>query len=243
MSELYRLAGETVKSSISYRDFIVNIIKHLARTTFWANEGMIEPLLSELKKKIVHCDELDDIKLEIVTGENNPYKEHWANIILGALSGYGKIDVAADRVIEALELSASKSLKISLDDLDLTIRSYLRGGHALNLGGDARLESLRVTCDSITQLGLNTVDLIDLYMTEGQYAAQEAIQERKQPDFQEENGAYYMENHLTTWVEEVQIKNPTNWELDLMVSVLEELGNLLNYEPIDQSALEADDND
>ena len=38
VSELYRLAHETVKASLTYRDFIVNIIKHLSTTTLWANK-------------------------------------------------------------------------------------------------------------------------------------------------------------------------------------------------------------
>ena len=96
LSELYRLAAETVRSSISYRDFIVNINKHLSKTTLWARESMVDPLLADMKKKIVHWTELGEIKSEVASGKDNPYKEHWGNFILGALSGYGKIDVAAD---------------------------------------------------------------------------------------------------------------------------------------------------
>ena len=113
----------------------------------------------------------------------------------------------------------------------------------LNLGSDSKLESLRMTCVSITQLGLDMVNLIDLYMNEGHYAARDAMQERRNPCYQDENDAYYLENHLNTWIEEFQIYNPTEWDQDPRVLVLEELKGMLSCETIDQSALEADDNE
>ena len=139
-----------------------------------------------------------------------------------------------------MEVSASKKIRINLDDLDLAVGSFSQGAGILNLGSDSKLESLRMTCVSITQLGLDVVNLIDLYMNEGHYAAREAIQERRNPCYQEENDAYYLENHLNTWIEEYQMNNPTEWDQDPRVLVLEELEGILSYEPIDQSALEAD---
>ena len=68
------------------------------------------------------------------------------------------------------------------------------GPHVLNIGGDAKLDSLRATCDSIAQLGLDTVNLIDTYMLEGPSASQEVINERKHPNFADDNHAYYLEN-------------------------------------------------
>ena len=142
-----------------------------------------------------------------------------------------------------MEVSASKKIRINLDDLDLAVGSFSQGAGILNLGSDSKLESLRMTCVSITQLGLDVVNLINLYMNEGHYAAREAIQERRNPCYQEENDAYYLENHLNTWIEEYQMNNPTEWDQDPRVLVLEELEGILSYEPIDQSALEADDNE
>ena len=202
VSELYRLASDEVKSSKSYRDFVVNIIKHLSRTTTWATKEVSDALLVEIKKRVVHGEELVEIHSDIASGQGNFHKEHWAEIILGALSANGEIDVAADRVAEELEVSASKKIRINLDDLDLAVGSFSQGAGILNLGSDSKLESLRMTCVSITQLGLDVVNLIDLYMNEGHYAAREAIQERRNPCYQEENDAYYLENHLNTRIEE-----------------------------------------
>ena len=142
-----------------------------------------------------------------------------------------------------MEASAAKKIKVNLDDLDHAVGSYSQGVGMLNLGSDSKLESLRMTCVSITQLGLDVVNLIDLYMNEGHYAARDAIQERRNPCYQDENDAYYLENHLNTWIEEFQINNPTEWDQDPRVLVLEELEGILSYETIDQSALEADDNE
>ena len=204
---------------------------------------MSDALLVEIKKRVVHGEELVEIHSDIASGQGNFHKEHWAEIILRALSANGEIDVAADRVAEELEVSASKKIRINLDDLDLAVGSFSQGAGILNLGSDSKLESLRMTCVSITQLGLDVVNLIDLYMNEGHYAAREAIQERRNPCYQEENDAYYLENHLNTWIEEYQMNNPTEWDQDPRVLVLEELEGILCYEPIDQSALEADDNE
>ena len=142
-----------------------------------------------------------------------------------------------------MDVSAAKRVRINLDDLDLAVGSFSQGAGILNLGSDSKLESLRMTCVSIVQLGLDVVNLIDLYMNEGQYAAREAIQERHNPCYQEENDAYYLENHLNMWIEEFQINNPAEWDQDPRVMVLEELEGILCYEPIDQSELEADDNE
>lgn len=101
----------------------------------------------------------------------------------------------------------------------------------------------RMACIFITQLGLDVENLIDLYMNEGHHAAQEAIQERRNPCYQDENEAYYLENHLNTWIEVFRITNPEDWDQDSKVLVLEELGGILSYEPMDQDALEADDNE
>ena len=73
-----------------------------------------------------------------------------------------------------MEVSASKKIRINLDDLDLAVGSFSQGAGILNLGSDSKLESLRMTCVSITQLGLDVVNLINLYMNEGHYAAREA---------------------------------------------------------------------
>ena len=243
VSELYMLASEIVKSSTTYRDFVVSIIKHLWKTTSWSSEKLIEPLLAELKRKVVHRDELSDIRSEVASGERNPHREHWAGIILGALSGYGEVDIAADRLIEEWEISAAKRVRVSLDDLDLSVGSFFRGPGTLNLGSEAKLESLRATCVSITQHGLDTVDLIDLYMNEGPHAVRESIQERRNPCYHEENDAYYLQNHLNTWVEEFQMTHPAEWDQDPRVLVLEELESILGYESVDQGSLEVDDNE
>ena len=113
----------------------------------------------------------------------------------------------------------------------------------LNLGSDSKLEGLRMTCFTITQLGLDVENLIDLYMNEGHHAAREAVQERRNLCYQNENEAYYLENHLNTWIEIFHINNPEEWDQDSRVLVLEELEGILSYEPIDQNALEAEDNE
>ena len=107
------------------------------------------------------------------------------------MSAYGEKDVA-DRVVEEMEASASKKIKVNLDDLDLAVGSYSQGAGMLNRGSNSKLESLRMTCVSITQLGLDMVNLIDLYMNEGHYAARDAMQERRNPCYQDENDAYYL---------------------------------------------------
>ena len=207
------------------------------------HEGGIRYSPGEIRRKVVPRGELEEIRSDIASGRGNPLKEHWSEIVLGAMSAYGEIDVAADRVVEEMEASAAKKIKVNLDDLDLAVGSYSQGVGMLNLGSDSKLESLRMTCVSITQLGLDVVNLIDLYMNEGHYAARDAIQERRNPCYQDENDAYYLENHLNTWIEEFQINNPTEWDQDPRVLVLEELEGILSYETIDQSALEADNNE
>ena len=75
-----------VKSSKSYRDFVVSIIKHLSRTSTWATKEVSDALLVEIKKRVVHREELVEIHSDIASGRGNPHREHWAGIILGALS-------------------------------------------------------------------------------------------------------------------------------------------------------------
>ena len=93
------------------------------------------------------------------------------------------------------------------------------------------------------ELGLETEGLIDLFMAEGPDAAAEVISERGHPQYFEENMEYYHENHLTTWVKEIQIKNPATWDVNPKVATLQELENLLSYEMIDHNALKANDNE
>ena len=158
------------------------------------------------------------------------------NIILGALSGYQKLNVAAYQALEAAEASAAKKIKFNLDDLDLSAGSIFSDSRTLNIGGDSKLDSLRNTCISIVQLGLETEGLIDLFMAEGPDAAAEVIRERGHPQ-------YCDENHLTTWVKEIQIKNPATWDMNPKIATLQELENLLSYELIDHNALKANDNE
>ena len=242
VSELYRLVSDVAKISKSYREFVVSIVKHLSRTATWATKGVSDALLVEIRKRVVHRGELEEIRSDIASGRGNPLKEHWSEIVLGAMSAYGEKDVS-DRVVEEMKASASKKIKVNLDDLDLAVGSYSQGAGMLNLGSDSKLESLRMTCMSIIQLGLDMVNLVDLYMNEGHYAARDVMQERRNPCYQDENDAYYLENHLNTWIEEFQINNPTEWDQDPRVLVLEELEGMLSCETIDQSALEADNNE
>jgi len=149
--------------------------------------------------------------------------------------------VAADQALEAAEASAAKKIKFNLDDLDLSAGSIFSDSRTLNIGGDSKLDSLRNTCISIVQLGLKTEGLIDLFMAEGPDAAAEVIRERGNPQYFEENMEYYHENHLTTWVEEIQ--NPATSDMNPKVATLQELENLLAYKPIDHNALKANDNE
>ena len=151
--------------------------------------------------------------------------------------------MAADQALEAAEASAAKKIKFNLDDLDLSAGSIFSDSRTLNIGGDSKLDSLRNTCISIVQLGLETKGLIDLFMAEGPDAAAEVIRERGYPQYFKENMEYYHENHLTTWVKEIQIKNQATWDMNPKVATLQELENLLSYEPIDHNALKANDNE
>lgn len=184
-----------------------------------------------------------DIQSEIPTGPNNLTKEHWVKIVIGALSGYGKIDVAADKAYDAAEESSAKRLKFNLDDLDLSVGSLLSNTYILDIGRDLRLDSLRNVCVTIAQLRLDTENLFELYMSEGPSAASELIRERSHPQFIVENNEYYLENHLTTWIEELQAQNPASWDMDPKVAALHELEGLLSYEPIEYNAIKVEDNE
>ena len=111
------------KISKSYRDFVVSIVKHLSRTAMWATKGVSDALLVEIRKRVVHRGELEEIRSDIASGRGNPLKEHWSEIVLGAMSAYGEKDVS-DRVVEEMKASASKKIKVNLDDLDLAVGSY-----------------------------------------------------------------------------------------------------------------------
>lgn len=204
---------------------------------------MIEPLLSELKRNVVHKRELESIRCSIISGINNPIRDDWLNIILGALSGYGKLDVTADKAIDAAEASVAKKVKFDLDDLDLSVGTIFSDPCVFNMSSNSRLDRLRNTCIAISQLGLEADELIDLLMCEGAGAVMEKIRERWHLQYFEENSKVYLDNHVTTWIEEFSATYPANWDKDHTVAALQELKTLLSDEPIDYNALEADDND
>ena len=243
VQDLYRLACDVVRSSRSYRDFVVSTVKHLTKVTKWADKKLSELLLISLGRRCFHRDELNDLREDIPCGVNNPYREHWTGIVLGALSAYGEIDIIPDQIGSEAEVSEPKKMKFSLSDLNLDVGDMFESTPSLGLGNSSRLEGLRMTCIAITQLGLDVMNLVDIYMSEGQYAAVSAVQERRNPIYHEENDAYYLENHLNTWIEEFYNNHPADWFLDPRVMALIDLEVIVNTEVIDQSALEADDNE
>ena len=243
VSEMYRAASDVAKTSRTLRDFSVSVVKQLSKTHRWASKELSDAILAGIRTKVVHRNELEEIRNGTPAGRDNLLRGHWVEIVLGAMAAYGEVDVVADRVIEEMSVPSAKRARVSLDDLDLAVGSVNQGARVLNLGSDSKLESLRIACIAITQLGLDVENLIDLYMNEGHNAAKEAIQERRNPCYQKENEAYYLENHLNTWVEIFHINNPEDWDTDSKVLVLEELEGILSYEPIDQDALEAEDNE
>ena len=86
VSELYRLASDVAKISKSYKDFVVSTVKHLSRTSPWATKEVSDSLLVEIRRKVVHRGELEEIRSDIASGRGNPLKEHWSEIVLGAMS-------------------------------------------------------------------------------------------------------------------------------------------------------------
>ena len=115
------------KTSRTLRDFVVSIIKQLSKSHRWASKEVSDAVLAGIKKKIVHRNELEEIRNGIPSGRENALREHWAEVILGAMAAYGEVDVAADRVIEDMGVSAAKRARISLDNLDLAVGSFSQG--------------------------------------------------------------------------------------------------------------------
>ena len=161
---------------------------------------------------VVHKRELESIRCSITFRINNPIRDHWINVILGALSGYGKLDVAADKAIDAAEASVAKKVKFDLDDLDLSVGTIFSDPCVFNLSSNSRLDGLRNPCIAISQLGLKTDELINLLMCEGAGAVMEKIRERGHPQYFEENAKFYLDNHVTTWIKEFSATHPANWD-------------------------------
>ena len=52
----------------SYRDFVVSTVKHLSRTSPWAMKEVSDSLLVEIRRKVVHRGELEEIHSDIASG-------------------------------------------------------------------------------------------------------------------------------------------------------------------------------
>ena len=124
VSELYRAASDVAKGSRTFRDFAVSIVKQLSRDHRWATKEVSDAILAGIRRRIVHRNELEEIRNSIPFGRENVIRKHWADVILGAMASYGEIDVAADRVIEEMGVAATKRARISLDELDLAVGTF-----------------------------------------------------------------------------------------------------------------------